>query len=87
MSLAAAITPLAGGSSDYDPILSRARDKSIVLLGEASHGTHDFYRIRADITRRLITELEFSAVIVEADWPDAARVNKYVRGLGDDTDA
>jgi erythromycin esterase-like protein len=56
-------------------------------LGEASHGTREFYRERAAITRRLITEKGFTAVAVEADWPDAWRVNRYVRGLSNDADA
>jgi len=51
-----------------------------VLLGEATHGTHEFYRERARITKRLITEEGFGAVAVEADWPDAWRVNRFVRG-------
>ncbi len=58
-----------------------------MLIGEASHGTHEFYRIRSEITKRLIADRGFSAVAVEADWPDAYRVNRYVRGAGDDTDA
>jgi erythromycin esterase-like protein/predicted phosphoribosyltransferase len=59
----------------------------VVLLGEATHGTHEFYRQRALITRRLIEEHGFAAVAVEADWPDAYRVNRYVRGSGSDQDA
>ena len=62
-------------------------DARFVLLGEASHGTHEFYRERARITQRLIDEKGFAAVAVEADWPDAYRVNRYVRGAGDDVDA
>jgi erythromycin esterase-like protein len=62
-------------------------DGRLVLLGEASHGTHEFYRERAQITRRLIAEKGFTAVAVEADWPDAYRVNQYVRGMSDDVDA
>jgi erythromycin esterase-like protein len=58
-----------------------------VLLGEASHGTHEFYRIRSEITKRLIREKGFVGVAVEADWPDAYRVNRYVRGRGTDPDA
>src|SRR5258708_2903578 len=58
-----------------------------VLLGEASHGTHEFYQTRAEITERLITEKGFSAVAVEADWPDAYRVNRYVQGRDQDADA
>ena len=58
-----------------------------VLLGEASHGTHEFYAARAEITRRLIREKGFLAVAVEADWPDAYRVNRYVRGQSDDAES
>jgi erythromycin esterase-like protein len=59
-------------------------DARFVAIGEASHGTHEFYRERAEITKRLIQEKGFTAVAVEADWPDAYRVNRYVRGTGDD---
>jgi hypothetical protein len=59
-------------------------DARFVLLGEASHGTHEFYRERAQVTKRLIKEKGFTAVAVEADWPDAYRVNRYVRGQGGD---
>lgn len=90
-SLAAAIRDSAhqmtGGPSDYDPRLERVGDAGLVLLGEASHGTHEFYRQRAEITRRLIVEQNFTAVAVEADWPDAYRVNRYVRGAGEDRSA
>src|SRR5436305_1393821 len=58
-----------------------------VLIGEASHGTHEFYSIRAKITKRLIAEKGFNAVAVEADWPDAYRINRYVRGMSDDAEA
>jgi len=75
--------PLSGGDGDYDPILAMARDARVVLLGEASHGTHEFYAERARITRRLIDELGFEAIAVEGDWPDADRVNRWVRGDGD----
>ncbi|WP_370332965.1 erythromycin esterase family protein [Mycolicibacterium hippocampi] len=60
-------------------------DARIVLIGESSHGTHEFYEARAAITKWLIQEKGFCAVAAEADWPDAYRVNRYVRGLGDDT--
>jgi erythromycin esterase-like protein len=79
--------PLEGGRTDYDALLQRVGDSRLVLLGEASHGTHEFYRERARITKRLIEELGFSAVAVEGDWPDADRVSRYVRGVGDDGDA
>jgi erythromycin esterase-like protein len=77
--------PLNGGARDYDPLLSLIGDARLVLLGEASHGTHEFYRERARITQRLIEERGFTLVAVEADWPDAYRVNRWVRGVGPDT--
>ncbi|HEY3041550.1 MAG TPA: erythromycin esterase family protein [Pyrinomonadaceae bacterium] len=79
--------PLTGASSDYDPLLQQIGDARFVLLGEASHGTHEFYRERAQLTKRLIREKNFNAVAVEADWPDAYRVNRYVRGVPGDTEA
>jgi len=83
----AAALPLHGDSRDFDPLIERIGDAHFVLLGEASHGTHEFYRIRAEITKRLIRDEGFSAVAVEADWPDAYRVNRFVRGRNDDADA
>src|SRR3954469_354123 len=83
----AAAHPLTGAAGDYDPLLDLIGDTRLVLLGEASHGTHEFYQERAAITRRLIVERGFTAVAVEADWPDAWRVNRWVRGNGDDADA
>lgn len=79
--------PLTGGNHDYDSLLKFIGDARFVLLGEASHGTHEFYRERARITTRLIREKGFNAVAVEADWPDAWRVNRYVQGRGEDVDA
>jgi len=79
--------PMTGDREDFDPLLALVGDSRFVLIGEASHGTHEFYRIRAEITKRLIREKGFSAVAVEADWPDAYRVNRYVQGRGSDTDA
>ena len=79
--------PLAGSARDYDPLVSRIGEARFALLGEASHGTHEFYSERAEITKRLITEKNFVAVAVEADWPDAYRLNRYVRGASDDVDA
>jgi erythromycin esterase-like protein len=72
---------------DYDPLLALVGNARFVLIGEATHGTQEFYHERAEITKRLITEKGFSAVAVEADWPDAYRVNRYVRGQSDDRDA
>lgn len=67
-------------SADYDPLLDLVGDAPIVLLGEATHGTEEFYRERATITMRLITERGFNAVAIEGDWPDAYRINEYVKG-------
>jgi erythromycin esterase-like protein len=78
---------LGGGSREYDPLLDRIRGARIVLIGEASHGTHEFYADRAAITKRLIEEQGFTAVAVEADWPDAYRVNSFVRGRSPDSNA
>ena len=78
--------PVTGGASDYDALLDLVGNARFVLLGEATHGTHEFYAERARITQRLIEEKGFSAVAVEADWPDAYRVNRYVRGEGHDGD-
>jgi erythromycin esterase-like protein len=75
---------LTGAAQDYDPLLDMIGNARFVLLGEASHGTHDFYRERAQITQRLIQEKGFTAVAVEADWPDAWRANRYVRHLSGD---
>ena len=79
--------PLRGDPDQYDALLEGIGDARIVLLGEATHGTHEFYRERAFITRRLIAEKGFDAVAVEADWPDAYRVNRYARGASTDEDA
>lgn len=78
---------LGGDPAQYDELIDGIGDARVVLLGEASHGTHEFYRERAFITRRLITEKGFSGVAVEADWPDAYRINRYVRGAGADPDS
>jgi erythromycin esterase-like protein len=78
---------LRGDSRDFDALIERFGDKRVVLIGEASHGTHEFYRERAAITRRLIEEKGFRAVAAEADWPDAYRVNRFVRAQGRDTSA
>ena len=76
--------PLTGAGEDYDPLMELIGDARFVLIGEASHGTHEFYQQRAEITKRLIQEKGFTAVAIEADWPDAYRVNRYVRGIDDD---
>src|SRR5437588_6912433 len=81
---AGTLRPLTGAAADYDPLLERTAQSRFVLIGEASHGTHEFYRERAEITKRLIAEQRFTAVAVEGDWPDAYRVNRFVRGENDD---
>ena len=78
---------ITGATTDYDGLLELVGDRRLVLLGEATHGTHEFYRERARITKRLIEEKGFNAVAVEADWPDAYRVNRYVMGQSSDPDA
>lgn len=65
---------------DYDALLASAGNRPFVLLGEATHGTHEFYAMRAEITRRLIAECGFDAVVVEGDWPDVLRLNAHVTG-------
>ncbi len=82
--LAEAIEPLDGGDRDYDSLLSLVGDARVVLIGEATHGTHEFYAERAAITRRLIQEKEFGAVCIEGDWPDAHRVDRWLQCVGDD---
>ena len=82
-----AANPLEGGVTDLDPVVERCRGARVVLLGESTHGTHEFYETRAEVTRRLITDLGFHAVAAESDWPDSWLVNRYVKGDGDDTTA
>jgi erythromycin esterase-like protein len=67
-------------TEDYRQVVDAIGDASVVLLGESTHGTHEFYRARTEITKLLVREKGFRAVAVEADWPDALRVNRYVRG-------
>jgi len=87
LEFAAVAHPVRGGVDDYDDLVARARDRQVVLVGEASHGTHDFYRERARLTRRLIEEAGFLAVAVEGDWPDVHRLHRYGTGRGSDRDA
>jgi erythromycin esterase-like protein len=76
-----------GDLSGYDPLLREVGDARIVLIGEASHGTHEFYRERALITTRLIHEMGFNFVAIEGDWPETQAVNRFVRGEGNDARA
>ena len=68
-------------------LIQRASGAQFVLIGEASHGTHEFYATRAELTRRLIGEHGFRAVLCEADWPDSFRVHRYVNSRGNDAGA
>jgi len=67
------------GEADLHPSLERVGDAKIVLLGEASHGTFEFYRMRERISQELITRKGFRFVAIEGDWPDVARLDHYVR--------
>jgi erythromycin esterase-like protein len=86
--LAAAIrhiaAPLAG---TLEPVMECIGDAPIVLLGEATHGTHEFYAARARLTERLVREKGFSAVCIEGDFPHAVRVHRYLRGESNDASA
>jgi erythromycin esterase-like protein/predicted phosphoribosyltransferase len=79
--------PVEEGTPADQVLFDLVGDAHFVLIGEASHGTSEFYAARARMTRRLIEERGFCAVAAEADWPDAYRVNRYVRGRGDDATA
>ena len=79
--------PLASAAAPYRPLLELVGDARLVLLGAASHGTHEFYRERAEITKRLLGERDFTAVAIEGDWPAARRVDHYVRHSAGDRSA
>src|SRR5690606_23892387 len=64
-----------------DPLLERIDDAHYVLLGEASHGTHEYYTWRTEISKRLIKEKDFKFIAVEGDWPDCYKINRYIKGL------
>jgi len=72
-----------GSRADLDPLLDRIGEARCVLLGEASHGTHEYYTWRAEISKRLIEEKGFSFIAVEGDWPDCYRVNRFIKGYAD----
>lgn len=79
--------PLKDGAGRWDALLEQVGDARIVLLGEATHGTHEFYNARAEITQCLVREKGFDAVAVEADWPDSLRASRYAQGSTQDSDA
>ncbi len=70
-------------SADLEPLMDLVGDSRYVLLGEASHGTHEYYTWRTRITKRLIAEKNFSFIAVEGDWPDCYRLNRYIKGYTD----
>src|SRR5689334_23465584 len=74
-------------SADLDPLIEDIGDRPVVMLGEASHGTHEFYTWRTAISRRLIKEKGFRFIAVEGDWPDCYRINRFIKGFGDDDPA
>jgi erythromycin esterase-like protein len=80
------LVPLEHSARDYDALLELIGNAHFVLLGEASHGTHEFYRHRAEITQRLIEEKGFQAVAIEGDWPDTFRVHRFVMGANEDAE-
>ncbi|PCH33493.1 hypothetical protein WOLCODRAFT_147589 [Wolfiporia cocos MD-104 SS10] len=72
--------PLSWQASSYDPLMSAIGSAQVACIGDSSHGTYEFYAHRANLTERLIEEKGFTAIAVEADWPDAFRINRYVHG-------
>src|SRR4051812_32097952 len=70
-------------AKDLDPLIEDIGNRDIVMLGEASHGTHEFYTWRTAISKRLIKEKGFRFIGVEGDWPDCYRINRYVKGYPD----
>jgi erythromycin esterase-like protein len=74
--------PIIGSDHDYDALIDLATNARYVLLGEASHGTHEFYEERMRITRRLMTDLDFTVMAIEGDWPEAYQANRFIRAGG-----
>jgi erythromycin esterase-like protein len=85
--LAAAARPITGGTEDYRDVVAAAGAAHRVLIGESTHGTHEYFRERGRITELLIRGHGFNAVAVEGDWTPIRRLNDYVRGLGSDRSA
>jgi erythromycin esterase-like protein len=79
-----AAEPLLGDDNDYLSLIDKIGDARFVLIGEATHGTFEFYQVRAEITRKLIEQKGFMAVAIEGDWPDAYAIHSYVQGCGDE---
>ncbi|MFP4369608.1 MAG: erythromycin esterase family protein [Bacteroidota bacterium] len=74
------------GNDDLEELIEKAGDKKVVMLGEATHGTHEFYNWRAKITKRLIEEKGFNIIGVEGDWPDCYEINRYIKNYEDSGD-
>ena len=85
--IAGVAKPIRGAPTDYDALIAAARPAARILLGESTHGTHEYYRERSRISDRLIREAGVQAIAIEGDWSAAYRVNLYVRGLGADRNA
>jgi erythromycin esterase-like protein len=85
--IAAAARPVRGTDEDYADILGATRSATRILLGESTHGTHEYYRERARLSERLIQEQGVNAIAIEGDWTPTYRLNLYVRGLGSDRSA
>src|SRR6185437_1637315 len=72
---------------DLEPLIRKLKHAKIVMLGEASHGTHEYYLWRSYISRRLISEHGFDFIAVEGDWPDCYKLNRYVKGYNEAGDS
>ena len=81
------VEPISEHSNKYSSLLDKVGDSRFVLIGEESHGTHEFYQSRAEITQQLITHKGFMAVAIEGDWPDTYNVHRYLQGVGDKSDS
>lgn len=82
-----AVVPLEAQGEDYNAVLEQIGRARFVMIGEASHGTHEFYQARIKISQRLIKEHGFMAIAIEGDWPDAYRVHRYLQGEGNVSDS
>lgn len=76
------IEPFSQQGENYSSLLNKIGNARFVLIGEATHGTHEFYQTRAEITKQLILQKGFMAVAIEGDWPDAYRIHRYLQGKG-----
>src|SRR4051812_35512595 len=86
-SIRRAARPFGDSLAELRPLLDELGGARLVLLGEASHGTHEFYWLRAELSKRLIADYGFDFVAVEADWPDAYQVNRWVQGSAEEAGA